>query len=167
MTDHTNLERLNAWEPTIDKRYQEQGWEKPTFEHGKANKYGVTVRWPDNLEMGEYIDIGSGTQIFAHHGVKIGNHVQIGGGCLIYSLSTESLDGEHKPGKVVIEDGAQIGCGSIIMQGVTIGKGAFVTAGSLVVKDVPPQTVVSSLPPAQEVPKLTEKMRRARGLLDE
>ena len=45
--------------------------------------------------------------------------------------------------KVVIEDYVFIGPRSIILPGVTIGKGAVVAAGAVVTKDVPPKTVVA------------------------
>ena len=49
-------------------------------------------------------------------------------------------------GKVVIEDWAYIGAHSIIMPGVTIGKGALVAAGSVVTKSVPAGVVVGGNP---------------------
>ena len=49
-------------------------------------------------------------------------------------------------GKIVVEDWAYIGAFSHIMPGVTIGEGALVAAGSVVVKSVPPHTVVGGNP---------------------
>jgi acetyltransferase-like isoleucine patch superfamily enzyme len=48
--------------------------------------------------------------------------------------------------KIVIEDDAWVGAGSIILPGVTIGKGAVVGAGAVVTKDVPPYTIVVGVP---------------------
>ena len=39
--------------------------------------------------------------------------------------------------KTVIENGASIGAGSIIMGGIIIGENAMIGAGSLVTKNVP------------------------------
>jgi acetyltransferase-like isoleucine patch superfamily enzyme len=47
---------------------------------------------------------------------------------------------------VVIEEDASIGPGAIIMPNVTIGRGAVVTAGSVVTKNVPPMTIVQGNP---------------------
>jgi len=47
---------------------------------------------------------------------------------------------------VVIEDGAWIGAGSIILPGRRIGRGAIVGAGSVVTHDVPPDTVWAGNP---------------------
>lgn len=45
-----------------------------------------------------------------------------------------------------IEDDTWIGFGSIILQGVKIGKGAIVAAGSVVTKDVEPYSIVGGNP---------------------
>jgi acetyltransferase-like isoleucine patch superfamily enzyme len=51
---------------------------------------------------------------------------------------------------VVIEDGAWIGIGAVVLKGVRIGAGARVEAGAVVTRDVPPgATVVGN--PAREV----------------
>jgi acetyltransferase-like isoleucine patch superfamily enzyme len=47
---------------------------------------------------------------------------------------------------VTIEQDAFIGPGAIILPNVTIGRGAVVTAGSVVTQSVPPMTVVQGNP---------------------
>ena len=49
-------------------------------------------------------------------------------------------------GKVVIGDRVWIGCGVIVLPGVTIGEGAVCCAGSVVNKDVSPYSVVAGIP---------------------
>lgn len=51
---------------------------------------------------------------------------------------------ELKP--TVIEADAWIGCGSVLMAGVRIGRGAIVAAGAVVTKDVPPYEIVGGVP---------------------
>ena len=58
---------------------------------------------------------------------------------------------------VVIEEGAFIGPGAIIMPKVKIGKGAVVTAGSVVTNSVAPMTLVQGNP-AKPVAKLGAKL---------
>jgi acetyltransferase-like isoleucine patch superfamily enzyme len=48
--------------------------------------------------------------------------------------------------RIVIGNKAWIGFNSIIMKGVNVGEGAVVAAGSVVVKDVAPFTVVGGNP---------------------
>lgn len=47
---------------------------------------------------------------------------------------------------VIIEDNVWVGAGSIILPGVTIGKGSVIAAGSVVTRDVPKHTVVAGVP---------------------
>lgn len=53
---------------------------------------------------------------------------------------------KFKKGKVVIGEGAFIGCSTIICKPVTIGKGAVVGAGSVVTKDIPDNEVWAGNP---------------------
>jgi maltose O-acetyltransferase len=61
---------------------------------------------------------------------------------------------EHFPGEsrgtwtkpIRVKDRAWIGCGAIILPGVTIGEGAVVAAGAVVHKDVPDYAVVGGVP---------------------
>ena len=49
---------------------------------------------------------------------------------------------------IVLEDGAWIGGGAIVLQGVTIGCGAVVAAGAVVTKDVEAYDIVGGVPAA-------------------
>lgn len=51
---------------------------------------------------------------------------------------------EHE--SIVIGNDVWIGAGSIILDGVTIGDGAIVAAGSVVSKDIAPYTIVGGIP---------------------
>lgn len=102
--------------------------------------------------------IGDGTRIHSH--VWIGPKVVIGSGCKIQPFAfipdgVTVKDGvfigphacftndKHPPSngrgwaKTVVEDGAVIGAGAVILPGLTIGKGAVIGAGAVVTKDVP------------------------------
>jgi acetyltransferase-like isoleucine patch superfamily enzyme len=48
--------------------------------------------------------------------------------------------------EIIIEDGAWIGAGSIIVAGVTVGQNAVIGAGSVVTKDVPAYSIVVGNP---------------------
>ena len=49
-------------------------------------------------------------------------------------------------GSIIIEDEVWIGYGVRILSGVTIGKGAIIATGSVVINNVPPYTVVGGVP---------------------
>jgi len=106
------------------------------------------------------ISIGKNTRIHAscihaREKVEIGNNCLIAGNCQIFDCSGHDLSfenvenrintvGNTKP--VIVEDNVWIGFGSIIMPGVRIGYGSVIAAGSIVVKDVPPMSVVGGNP---------------------
>lgn len=83
--------------------------------------------------------------------ITIGKNCQIGPRVCFETMSHGMV---YEPGKgrgrlskpIVVDDEVWIGCGAIILQGVTIGKGAVVSAGSVVSKDVEPLTVVGGVP---------------------
>jgi maltose O-acetyltransferase len=62
--------------------------------------------------------------------------------------------GELTTAPVRIESGAWIGARSVILPGVTIGAGAVVAGGSVVSKDVPPNTLVAGAPAEVVVKRL-------------
>ncbi|WP_208110903.1 CatB-related O-acetyltransferase [Flavobacterium sp. 245] len=55
------------------------------------------------------------------------------------------IDAQTK-GPIILEDEVWLGSNTIVMSGVTIGKGAIVAAGSVVTKDVPPFSIVGGNP---------------------
>jgi maltose O-acetyltransferase len=80
--------------------------------------------------------------------VSIGSHVDIASEVLIYNSehSLESPEFTATTAAVTIEDYVFIGPRSIILPGVTIGKGAIVAAGAVVTKDVAPGCIVAGIP---------------------
>lgn len=130
-------------------------WKKPTIKHGVPTKWQWIVWRPENLVLGKNVDIGALTCIFAHHGVEIGEDVQIGSHCSIYSFNTI----ENKHGKVTINKGACIGTHSSVMQGVTIGEGAIVGAHSFVNEDIPPYSLAVGVP-ARVIKKLKRPLNK-------
>jgi maltose O-acetyltransferase len=68
----------------------------------------------------------------------------ITGSHVIGASSRRAGIGTVKP--IVINDGCWIGAGSRILGGVTIGSGAVVAAGSVVIRDVPENVLVAGVP---------------------
>ena len=103
--------------------------------------------------------IGAGTWIgqnsFLHSagGIEIGRAVGIGPSVKIMT-SNHVIDNLNRPvlynpielKKVILQDGCDIGIGSIVLPGVAIGQGAIVGAGSIVTKDVPDFAVAAGSP---------------------
>ena len=86
-------------------------------------------------------------------GIVIGDGVRIAPGVMIYSNGHNYQDKKvpiWQQGvsleQVTIEDDVWIGSNCVILKGVKIGKGSVIAAGSVVNKNVPPQSIVGGVP---------------------
>lgn len=120
--------------------------------------------------------VGNNTCIY--HNVIISGSgkepVRIGKNCVLTGCSLITHDastnkylgigyGEKSPClPIIIEDDCFIGYQSIILMGVTIGKGSIVGAGAVVTKNVPPNSVVSGNP-AKLICKVDELIEKRRN----
>ncbi|MDU1686161.1 MAG: DapH/DapD/GlmU-related protein, partial [Clostridium perfringens] len=66
----------------------------------------------------------------------------------------------------IIEDDVLIGANAVILEGVKIGKGSVVAAGSVVVEDVPAGVVVAGTP-AKIIKSVDEKTKDKTEILDD
>lgn len=101
-----------------------------------------------NFELGNNSSIGS-YQIDLRSPVKIGNNVIISNDSKIITTShyIDSPEWEHKYYGIEIEDYVWIASNVLILPSCRrIGYGAVIGAGSVVVKDVPPMSVVGGNP---------------------
>lgn len=90
------------------------------------------------LSIGDYSTIGDRTEIHAGESITIGKRVLISWDCVIMDRDYHGIgNAPERISPVVIEDGAWVGCRSIILPGVTIGRGAVIGAGSVVTSDIP------------------------------
>jgi acetyltransferase-like isoleucine patch superfamily enzyme len=122
-------------------------------EIGDDTKIGAFVEIQKNASIGKRCKISSHT--FICEGVTIEDNVFIGHGVTFVndsypratstggSLQTED---DWKVEFTVIRKGASIGSGATILANISIGENAIVGAGSVVTKDVPPNTIVAGNP---------------------
>lgn len=89
----------------------------------------------------------SGVTIAAFNKIVIGNYVKVGANVLITDSNwhpEDSRSGESLP--VVIEDNVWLGVNCIVLKGVTIGENSIIGANSVVVKDIPANSIASGNP---------------------
>src|SRR5216684_3924815 len=122
-------------------------------EIGDDCKIGAFVEVQKNAKVGKRCKISSHS--FICEGVTIEDGVFIGHSVAFIndsyprattsagSLQTES---DWKVERTLVKKGASIGSGCTILPNVTIGENALVGAGSVVTKDVPPNSVVVGNP---------------------
>jgi acetyltransferase-like isoleucine patch superfamily enzyme len=119
---------------------------------GNSTKIGAFVEVQKNAHIGNNCKISSHT--FICEGVTIEDDVFIGHGVMFindtYPRATANgqlqTEADWKVEPTVIKKGASIGSNSTILSHVTIGENAIVGAGSVVTKDVPPETIVAGNP---------------------
>ncbi len=106
-----------------------------------------------NSHIGENVSIHDFCYVDALGGIDIGDNVSIAHSSSIITFNHTwddlSLPIKYNPvefGKVIIKNDVWIGCGVRIMPGVVIGERSVIAAGAVVVKDVPPRSVVAGVP---------------------
>lgn len=114
------------------------------------------------IRVGDFVGM-SGVVICCKKKITIGDRVRFGSGVVISDTDFHSLDYEVRASPedassaatspVYIGDDCFVGARAIILKGVTVGARSIVGAGSVVVKDVPADTVVAGNP-AREIRSL-------------
>jgi len=131
---------------------------------GGAVQLGDAIHLHDNTVIqtgrGGSVSIGADThiqprcQISAYEGpIKFGERVEIAPNCAFYSYDHGILPNtsiREQPvttkGGIIIEDDAWLGYGVIVLDGVRIGKGAVIGAGSVVTKNIPDGGIAIGVP---------------------
>jgi len=120
---------------------------------GDETKIGTFVEIQKGVSIGKNCKISSHT--FICEGVKIEDRVFIGHNVSFINDKfprATNPDGSMQNSsdwsliETIVCEGATIGTSATIMCGVKIGKNAIVGAGSVVTKDVPPDTIVAGNP---------------------
>ena len=109
-------------------------------------KIGLGNYFQEYVDLQAEVTIGDNTSIhigsFIGHETTIGNSVFLAHGCNI-------------SGEVIVQDGAYLGTGVTVLPRLTVGKWSVIGAGSVIIEDVPPYSVVVGNP--GRIIKNTEK----------
>jgi len=150
------------------------------FEHGKAVGLYLRVCRPDGVEwasylkrrnvlyaMGDHCSVQTNVTFTDPKYVRLGNNVRLSG-CILFGHdgSVNMLNRAYgclidRVGKIDLRDNVFIGHGAIVLPGVTVGPNAIVAAGSVVNRDVPPNTIVGGVParPVTELDAYVERLK--------
>ena len=123
----------------------------------RATRLGLefcTVIHP-SVQKSEYVDLGFGTVVTAGciltTQIQVGNHVflnldtTVGHDSIIEDF-VNVAPGCHISGHVTLKEGADLGTGAVVLQGITVGQWSTVGAGAVVIEDVPANAVVVGVP---------------------
>nr|OEF68128.1 hypothetical protein A152_20265 [Vibrio tasmaniensis 1F-187] len=114
----------------------------------------VYFRYPSTIYLGQDVSINRGCEFYtswhdkASTKITIANNVRLGPAIRFFAAGHDGRDISlpDNSASIVVEDNVWIGGNATVLQGVTIGEGAIVAAGSVVTKNVEPYTVVGGIP---------------------
>ena len=122
-------------------------------------RIGIHTRVGSFVEVQRGASIGAACKISSHtficDGVEIEDEVFVGHGVLFVNdrspratteEGTPKGDADWSLLRTVVERGASLGSGVIVLGGVRIGARALVGAGAVVTRDVAPDSVVAGVP---------------------
>ncbi|MEU6078098.1 CatB-related O-acetyltransferase [Micromonospora sp. NPDC047074] len=152
-----------AWTAGSRVRRAVRGW---ATVHRFAVRGGRVVFDPDGvytyetIELGANVDLGYRPVLMAARSrIRIGDNVMFGPevtirggnhrvdrvGVPMIAVRKQPGDEQHDRG-VTIGDDVWVGTRAIILQGVTVGRGAVIGAGAVVTRSVPPYAIVAGNP---------------------
>lgn len=114
---------------------------------------GVIANKGKGIIIGNNCAVGAQSFLAGQGGIKIGNDVIIGPGVRIFSENHNYNEieisirkqGETRKG-IIIEDNCWIGANAVILDGIRIGKGTVIAAGSVVTNSIDQNKVAAGVP---------------------
>ena len=139
-------------------------------------RYALEIRKYNSFTISEYLrrqgaQIGEGCSIHVNrlgtepYLVKLGDHVAIAQGVRFVThdggvwLFRNEVPDMQMFGPIIIEDNCVIGENAVLFPNVRIGRNSIIGAGSIVITDIPPNTIAIGVParPFGSVDKYREK----------
>jgi acetyltransferase-like isoleucine patch superfamily enzyme len=157
------LLRMNPSQPPFQQIAPDVKLGKDVQIYGFTNLYGCEIG--DEVKIGTFVEIQKGVKIgnrckisshtFICEGVTLGDEVFVGHNVVFtndrYPRATSSTgrlqtESDWKCIPTLVKRGASIGSGAVLLCGITVGENSMIGAGSVVTKDVPPNTIVAGNP---------------------
>lgn len=120
---------------------------------GTVIRDGIRISNPEKVRIGANCNIATGAVIKGGGGVTLGDFVGLGPDCKIWSVNHRYQDPDtpwlkqgYERVPVVIEDDVWVGANCFVMPGCTIGRGAIISAGTVLMKSVPAYALVAGNP---------------------
>ncbi len=127
-----------------------------------GSKFRCSIERMRGVKIGKHVFLGGGNILDRARPdlITIEDYVSLAGGVYILTHSNPTTPlreilgpSSHKVAPVTIKRGAWIAVNVVILPGVTIGENSIVATGAVVMKDVPPYTIVGGTP-AKEIKKI-------------
>ena len=115
--------------------------------------YAILNPQDSKIEIGDNCSINPFCRLCGGGGLTIGNDVRVGTGCIFLPMNhifenpnvPIRLQGENRKG-ILIGNDVWFGAYVKVLDGVTIGDGCVIGAGSVVNKNIPPYSVAAGVP---------------------
>jgi acetyltransferase-like isoleucine patch superfamily enzyme len=108
-----------------------------------------------HIKIGDECGVNHYTIIYGHGGITIGSSVWFAAHCLAIPANHGFARNEMPINKqpltkkgIVIGNDIWVGAHCVLLDGVTIGDGAVIAAGSVVTKDIEPYAIAAGIPAA-------------------
>jgi len=104
------------------------------------NKLACKInRIVNGCDIGENVFVPKSTRMFHPNGIVIGQGTKLGENVKIFQNVTFGIKNNKYP---IIEDDVTIYPNCVILGGVRIGKGSIIGAGTIILEDIPPNSIV-------------------------
>lgn len=118
---------------------------------GENCRLGQNVFVGPNVRIGNYVKIQNNVSVYG--GVTLEDYVFCGPSMVFTNILNPRCkypqETEDKYIKTLVKEGASIGANATILCGITIGRNAFIGAGSVVTKNVPDYALIYGVPAKQ------------------
>lgn len=107
--------------------------------------YVLLVHWVLGIELDYKTSVGPGLCLRHGVGLVIHRNAVIGAGCTLrqgVTIGERRADGRCP----VLEDGVEVGANAVVLGAIRIGRSSVIGAGSVVLHDVEPRSVVAGNP---------------------
>ncbi len=115
---------------------------------GKKCVFGQNVNVGNNVKIGNFCKVQNNVSIY--EGVELEDYVFCGPSMVFTNVLDPRCKypqvGSEFYHKTLVKEGASIGANATIVCGNTVGKHAFIAAGSVVTKDVPDYAMIVGVP---------------------
>jgi putative colanic acid biosynthesis acetyltransferase WcaF len=119
-----------------------------TVGRGVVLRAGINITFPWRLTIGDHVWIGEDVFLLSLASVCIESHVCISQRAFLctgsHSYVSETFDLATAP--ITLRGGSWVGAQAFIGPGVEVGRGSVVSAGSVVLREVPPMVLVRGNP---------------------
>ena len=107
--------------------------------------YKLIIQWILGIDIEDSTNIGSSFNVYHGQSLIINKDVIIGNNVIVRHNTT--IGNARKGGGCpIIENNVEIGANSVIIGKITIGHHSIIAAGSVVINDVPPNSLVAGNP---------------------